>query len=355
MQTTPYENPALGNNTEGHAQLLTIESDTAQKIEFLHSQGIDTEDWWQLPRDAQFEKLGKLIGTTPLTSIQLPRGGTSFLKQEFTNPSGSHYDRAYFDTIKHFESIGFIHPGDELRDITSGSAGISLALIGKLLGYNVRITVPDELPEPRLLPMRLFGATVVKAGAGYVPQASAQQVQEILAMRDNPEWVESRPADRSGRAFVFENSTRRICYLNHSENDLSPLAFAAIGKEIVQQAGRITHLVLAEGNWTTIAGIAPAVRDLTPDTYVIGYSGELHEGVTVNYGTNVPDVPIRFKNQALIDADLIVTDAERDRLSTHYPEYGRSTAMGLSIADAILSQQPDSRVVTIGYDLANRY
>lgn len=330
-------------------------ADTETRLERLKERGIGDESWWQLPRGEQFSRLQEVIGNTPIERIELGNGQFVHTKRECDNPSGSHYDRAYLETIKHFEEIGFLQPGDELRDITSGSAGISLAFMAYLLGYKARITVPSELPANRLYPMLMLGATLADAGKGYVPAASNMQVAEIEALKADSAWEMQRPADRSGRSFLFSRSNERICYLNHSENELSPRAFEAIAEEIATQVPAATHLALAEGNWTTITGIAPRIRALLPGITIIGYSGELSDGTTQNYGTNVPDVPIRFKNTSLVDQEVIVLNRERDAMQQYAPELGRSSLMGLVVADDIAARSADVQIVTIAYDEKKRY
>lgn len=340
---------------ESQSTIPPIEQDCFDKIEFLQRNGIGTKDWYELPRDVQFNRLHWVVGNTPLEDTVLPNGITSFLKLELDNPSGSHYDRAYLNTIEHLESIGYLQPGDELRDITSGSAGISLALIGGLLGYKVRIITPSELPEARIFPMQFFGAEVISSGSGYVPGSSDMQVGEILALRDDPSWLESRPVDRSGRSFLFEKDVERICYLNHSENELSPLAFKAIADEVIAQKPKVTDLILAEGNWTTIAGIVRRVRELKPGVKIISYRGETSGGITENYGTNVPDVPIRFFDESLVDERVVVTNEQRDTMREIAPHLGNSSLMGLLVAQQVTDNNRDAVAVSIAYDSSLRY
>ena len=340
---------------EQHCTASPIQLDCEKKLTKLKHSGIGDEHWNRLQREEKFAYLHEAVGNTPLEEVILPNGAVIRVKQELDNPSGSHYDRAYLETIEKFEKDGFLLPGDELRDITSGSAGISLALIGSLLGYKVRITVPSELPESRLFPIRYFGAEVVSSGLGYVPGSSAQQVREIVDLRENQAWQESRPADRSGRSFLFQKGNDRICYLNHSENDLSPQAFESIAKEILVQAPDASHIALAEGNWTTINGIARYLKAHAPHVKIIGYSGELTNGSTENFGTNVPDVPIRFRDLSLLDQDVVVTNQQRDTMGSYAPHLGRSSLMGLFVAQSITSLESAAKVITIGYDEIVRY
>jgi cysteine synthase len=325
------------------------------------------DDWEDLPRSesraAHYDRLERIVGNTPISQLtHIARGSSKILtKLEVANPSGSHYDRAYLKTLRRFEEEGLIRPGDELRDITSGSAGISLAVLGKELGYSVRITVPDELPANRLFPITYFEAEVVNAGAGYIKAASEFQAQEIQSLKDDSAWELIRPADRNQKALIFSNSERRICYLNHSENSLTVEAFQVIGEEAVRQMEEPPRcVVLALGNWTTIAGIIPVMKKAWPDTQIIGYEGE-NTTVHDNYGTTVSGIPLRFRDDSLVDAKVVITDAVRDtydefinRNLTPAMQLGHSSIMGMAAAHTELHDKPGT-ALTIAYDQKLRY
>lgn len=161
------------------ALLTPVEDDCEQRLARLAELQIGSGNWPELSRTDKFGRLSSAIGHTPMESVELSPSLRVLAKQEFANPSGSHYDRAYLATIAWLETNGHIEPGDELRDITSGSAGISLALVARLLDYRARVTIPPELPSNRVQPMQLFGAEVCVSGDGYVPAASIQQTTEI--------------------------------------------------------------------------------------------------------------------------------------------------------------------------------
>lgn len=340
-------------------QLTPVEASCVDITMALGIDGIGTKDWHSLPRQAKYDRLRQVIGQTPVTPVTLPGDITVTTKQEYWNPSGSHYDRAFLDTLQAFETEGLIQPGDELRDITSGSGGISLALLTRYLGYKARITVPDELPVNRLIPMRLFDAEVVQAGPGYIQQAAAVQTAEIQALKKDATWELTRPNDRNQRAYAFANGEQRICYLNHSENTLSPQAFQAIGHELVSQIAEAPAAVmLAVGNWTTIAGISPVLRDAWPQTQLIGYQS-LFTDTHDNFGTTVAGINLRFEDMSLLDDIYLIPNQSRDIMDAHVnarlplaQQLGRSSLMGF-VAAQYYADLGD--VVTIAYDQKMRY
>ncbi|MBK7970978.1 MAG: pyridoxal-phosphate dependent enzyme [Bacteroidetes bacterium] len=54
-----------------------------------------------------------------------------------------------------------------MLEVSSGSAGISLAIACKELGYNLTMIVPDLLPESRVSPIIEAGANLIRV-EGYI-------------------------------------------------------------------------------------------------------------------------------------------------------------------------------------------
>ncbi|MBP9667228.1 PLP-dependent lyase/thiolase [Candidatus Saccharibacteria bacterium] len=319
-------------------------------------------------RPKLYEKLATEIGTTPLLEQQpLEDVWTKF---ESANPSGSHYDRAYCENIAALEIAGAIRPGDELRDISSGSAGISLSYLASRLEYNARILVPSELPEARVKPMRDLGAQAICTGSGYVEQASKVQLDDMLRFKGDPNYTRIffDRATTGMKAVIFENNEngKRVCFLNHSENPATVDAFTTIAHEIIDEAPRpFDAVALALGNGTTICGIAPVLKHAWPDTTIIGYTGRRDEPIE-NFGTATvnTDVPLTYQKPALDLLDQLVEvgadarDTMHSRINNDLPreqQMGRSSLLGLVTAAKYQEEHPGSLVLTIGYDTMNRY
>src|SRR3989338_4732778 len=113
-------------------------------------------------RTALYSRLEREIGNTPLyeiSKIQLPNGNRVFAKEENRNPGGSHYDRVFIRLFRHYEEGGRIVPGHTpVVETTSGSAGVSVARLGRLLGYECLVICPADLPEARIRAIREQGA-----------------------------------------------------------------------------------------------------------------------------------------------------------------------------------------------------
>lgn len=104
------------------------------------------------------------IGNTPM--VELPHLAPSprtrlFAKLEGANPTGSVKDRIARAMISEARSSGALRPGQTILEPSSGNTGISLAMIGGLLGHPVRIVMPDNTTSERAQLLRLYGAEIV--------------------------------------------------------------------------------------------------------------------------------------------------------------------------------------------------
>ena len=114
---------------------------------------------------ARFRQLKHMIGNTPLLAIRFAFRGTErviYAKAEHLNMTGSIKDRMAFHILKRAYQDGHIQPGDTIAEATSGNTGISFAAIGKALGHQVVIFMPDWMSAERVALIRSLGARVVR-------------------------------------------------------------------------------------------------------------------------------------------------------------------------------------------------
>lgn len=115
-----------------------------------------------------FENSISLVGNTPLIQLKHVAGNLEakvFVKAEFLNPSGSIKDRIALQIIKDAEKQGKIRPGiSTIIEASTGNTGIALSYIGTMLGYTVRIYVPEGVSVERKKIMERYGAKVEVMG-----------------------------------------------------------------------------------------------------------------------------------------------------------------------------------------------
>src|SRR4030095_15414991 len=97
-------------------------------------------------RAAKFRDLKHMVGNTPLLAINCVFRGKErvvYAKAEHLNMTGSIKDRMAYHILKKAYEEERIHPVDTIAEATSGNTGISFASIGRALGHDVTIFMPD--------------------------------------------------------------------------------------------------------------------------------------------------------------------------------------------------------------------
>lgn len=109
-------------------------------------------------------QLNHLIGNTPLLAIRVLYRGKErvvYAKAEHMNLTGSIKDRMAFHILKKAYQEERIQPGDTIAEATSGNTGISFAAIGRALGHQVVIYMPDWMSQERISLIKSLGAKII--------------------------------------------------------------------------------------------------------------------------------------------------------------------------------------------------
>jgi cysteine synthase A len=176
----------------------------------------------------KFQDLWHLVGNTPMLELKYTfngKPGKIFVKCEHYNLTGSIKDRMalyiLYKAYKHHK----IYPGDTIIEATSGNTGIAFAAIGKALGHEVRIIMPDWLSKERIDIIKSLGAEVVlisKAEGGFL---GSIQLSERLAARGGvflPKQFENRY-----NAEAHEYTTGKEIWRQLTTRGIIPDAFVA--------------------------------------------------------------------------------------------------------------------------------
>lgn len=133
----------------------------------------------------RFKELKHMIGNTPLLAVRFKFRGRErvvYAKAEHLNMTGSIKDRMAFHILKRAYREGRISPSDTIVEATSGNTGISFAAIGRALGHDVRIFMPDWMSRERVALIKSLGAEVVpvsRAEGGFL--GSIRMTEELAA------------------------------------------------------------------------------------------------------------------------------------------------------------------------------
>jgi cysteine synthase len=129
-----------------------------------------------------------LIGNTPLLKINYQykgRPGSIYAKAENLNLTGSIKDRMAYHIIKKAYMSGTLKSGDHIVEATSGNTGISFSAIGRALGHEVTIFMPDWLSRERINLIRSLGAKIQlisREEGGFLK--SIEMAEEIAASNE---------------------------------------------------------------------------------------------------------------------------------------------------------------------------
>ena len=124
------------------------------------------------------------IGKTPM--VELPHLAPSprirlYAKLESANPTGSVKDRIASAMLADARETGALQPGQTILEPSSGNTGISLAMIGRLMGNPVRIVMPDNTTVEREQLLRLYGAEIVPSPGAEGSNGAIRLAQELSA------------------------------------------------------------------------------------------------------------------------------------------------------------------------------
>ncbi|MBR7060474.1 MAG: pyridoxal-phosphate dependent enzyme, partial [Eubacterium sp.] len=128
------------------------------------------------------------IGHTPMIRLnKLPDEDSAqiFVKYEGVNIGGSIKTRTAYNMLKCAAEKGRINENSIIVEPTSGNQGIGIALVGAVMGYKVKIIMPDSVSEERRKLIKNYGAEVILVhDAGDIGECIAQCISLSEKMRD---------------------------------------------------------------------------------------------------------------------------------------------------------------------------
>ncbi len=192
-----------------------------------------------------------LIGNTPMIELKrvVPPGCARILaKLENQNPGGSVKDRICLGMICDAERRGLIRPGrNVIVEPTSGNTGIGLALVCAVKGYELVLTMPDDMSVERRMLLSAYGARLVLTPAEQKMEGAVREAERIV--REDP------------RAYMPQQFNNPANPETHRRTT---------GPEIVTQVdGRIDGFVAGVGTGGTITGVGEVLRTHYPDVVIV--------------------------------------------------------------------------------------
>jgi cystathionine beta-synthase len=241
-----------------------------------------------------YKTILQMIGNTPIMRLEFGTKPTLLAKLEMLNPGGSVKDRPALFMVEQAERDGLLKPGGTIVEASSGNQGIALAMIGKVKGYRVIITVPDRTAPEKIAALRAYGAEV--------------HVCPNTDSHDDPRNYHTLA--------VHLSRTIHGAYMpNQYFNKANPLAhYTTTGPEIWKQTeGSITHFVAGAGSCGTMSGVGRYLKEQNPNIKIIGvdaatsmYSSKEPKAYNVE-GLGIDVISDTF-DQKVVDQIIPITD-----------------------------------------------
>jgi len=179
--------------------------------------------------DSKFRHLWGLVGNTPMIEIAYTFRGECrkiYVKCENYNLTGSIKDRMALYILQQAYRQNKIKPQDIIVEATSGNTGIAFSAIGKALGHEVKIIMPNWLSKERIDIIKSLGADVVlisKEEGGFLGSIS---LSEKMAA-ENPDIFLPKQFENLYNAEAHEKTTAKEIWMQLQSVDLTPDAFVA--------------------------------------------------------------------------------------------------------------------------------
>jgi cysteine synthase len=222
-----------------------------------------------------------------------PGSADVFAKLEYLNPGGSVKDRAAIGIIRRAEQDGKLRPGGTIVEATAGNTGIGLALIGVNRGYKVRLFVPENFSQEKVIIMRALGAEVTRTPDEEGMQGAISRAKELVAS-DPKAFMAGQFENPANPDYHYETTAREI---------------------FDQMDGRIDAIVVGCGTCGTFSGVARFMKEKLPglEAYAVETQGSVLGGGAPGphkvEGIGASFIPKTF-DAAVCDQVMQVTDDE---------------------------------------------
>ena len=179
--------------------------------------------------EQKFHHLWRLVGNTPMLEIIYRFKGKErklYVKCEHYNLTGSIKDRMALYILQQAYKEGNILSSDTIIEATSGNTGIAFSAIGKALGHNVRIIMPNWLSKERMDIIRSLGAKIVLVSKDEGGFLGSIEMSHVMA-ENEPNIFLPRQFENKYNAEAHEKTTAKEIWVQLQSIDLIPDAFIA--------------------------------------------------------------------------------------------------------------------------------
>jgi len=150
------------------------------------------------------------------------------------------------------ERQGDLTPGKVILEPTSGNTGISLALVGGLKGYRVKVVMPENVSLERFQLLRAYGAEIVRSDGAKGTNGSIELARDIFESGDADYYM----------PYQYGNSANPGAH------------YETTGVEIVEDLPEVDMFVAGLGTGGTLMGVGGRLKEHNPDVKVVAVAPE---------------------------------------------------------------------------------
>lgn len=290
-----------------------------------------------------FKKIGN-TAVIELKNIQQKYNLKSkiFAKLELDNPSGSVKDRTALNLVMSAINDNILKKDSIIVEATSGNIGISLAFIGKELGYKVMIVMPSNMSKERIDLIKSYDAEIILTDASLGMQGAINKVNEILKEND-----------------------KTVC-LHQFDNLNNKFAHYITGMEIIKQVPNIDIFLTGIGTSGTICGVGETLKKFNSNILIYGVEPQSSPLLTKGYfgshkiqGIGANFIPSIY-NKNVVDKIYTVSDDDayfytKELRTVENIFCGISAGANLKAAIEIAKEEENKNIVIIIPDKGDRY
>ena len=232
------------------------------------------------------------VGDTPLVEISAlsPKASVRlYAKLEGLNPTGSVKDRIAKYMVESAERDGRLKPGQTILEPTSGNTGISLALIGRLRGYPVKVVMPRAVSAERVDLLAALGAEIIYSPGELGSNGAVAMAQKVAAK--HPDWF---------MPFQYENEDNPRAH------------YETTAPEIIADLPGLNVFVAGLGTGGTLTGAGRRLKEHNASIRVVAaapHPGDLVQGLRSLEEGYIPPV----FDETVLDGRIVVDSASSFR------------------------------------------
>ena len=290
-----------------------------------------------------FKKIGN-TAVIELKNIQQKYNLKSkiFAKLELDNPSGSVKDRTALNLVMSAIDDHILKKDSIIVEATSGNIGISLAFIGKELGYKVMIVMPSNMSKERIDLIKSYDAEIILTDASLGMQGAINKVNEILKEND-----------------------KTVC-LHQFDNLNNKFAHYITGMEIINQVPNIDIFLTGIGTSGTICGVGETLKKFNSNILIYGvepqssplltkghFGSHKIQGIGANFIPSIYNKNVVDKIYTVSDDDAYFYTKELRTVENIF--CGISAGANLKAAIEIAKEEENKNIVIIIPDKGDRY